>query len=104
MRLSVTAVLQLLIATASWSMLVMIVAGFGSVATRVTDRLRVIIFVLLPAVGLANAAATLSGRPWAGKAGSCRKIGLDAGFLNAGLLDSRAFLVFSGPGRWHFYY
>jgi len=62
-RLSSTAVLQFLIGTASWSGLVRVIAGFGSVAIAGYQiGLRVIVFVLLPAVGLANAAATLVGQ------------------------------------------
>ncbi len=61
--ISSTAVLQFVVATLSWSGLVAILAAFGTVALAGYQiGLRVIIFVLLPAVGLANAAATLVGQ------------------------------------------
>ncbi len=63
MRLSGTGVLQLLVTTATWSVLVTIVAVFGSVAIAGYQiGLRVFIFLLLPVVGLANAAAALVGQ------------------------------------------
>lgn len=87
-RLSAMGILQFTVATASWTGLVVIIAGFGTVALAGYQiGLRVIVFVILPAVGLANAAATLVGQNLgAGKSERAERSVWLAGFINAGLL------------------
>lgn len=63
LRLSVNATFQVLVGSLSWMVLIRLMASFGSAAMAgYTIAVRMIMFAMLPAWGLGNAAATMVGQ------------------------------------------
>jgi putative MATE family efflux protein len=63
LRLSSTGMFQILIGTTSWIGLIRVISTFGSVALAgYTVTMRIVIFAILPAWGMSNAAATMVGQ------------------------------------------
>lgn len=99
LRLSYSGIFQMLIATTSWVGLVRIISSFGSVSVAgYTIGIRVMIFALLPASGISNAAATLVGQNLgAGKAKQAEKSAWTSGFVNAVLMGFAGLLIAIWP-------
>lgn len=97
-RLSATGFLQILIDTSSWIGLVRVVASFGPEAMAgYTIGIRMVMFAILPAWGLSNAAATMVGQALgAGKPERAEEAVWTAGRLTMYLLGGIGVVFIAG--------
>ncbi len=99
LRLSLNGMFQVFVSTASWVGLTKILASFGSAALAgYTIAIRLILFAILPAWGLSNAAATMVGQGLgAGKPARAEESVWRAGLYNLVFLGGvgSLFLIFA---------
>jgi putative MATE family efflux protein len=98
-RVSLNGMFQVLVGMTSWLGLVRITASFGSSALAgYLIAIRIIMFIILPAWGLCNAAATLVGQSLgAGKPERAEQAVYRAGFYNMAFMGTVAviFIIFA---------
>ncbi|HSO85686.1 MAG TPA: MATE family efflux transporter [Draconibacterium sp.] len=102
LKISGGGILQNLIATSSWIFLVRIIAVSGPEALAgYTIAIRIIIFMLLPAWGLSNAAATLVGQNLgAKKPDRAEKAVWVTGYVNMVFMGTMGLALFIFPKFW----